>query len=1020
MKKVLLLLPLMVFAFNLKAQIRVISVNPVTQDLTIRNYGNSDVDISDYRLCSNITYTVDLDTDANVTIVSGDLVLSQDEEVTVNWATMVGLDPSGRDLGLYLPGVGGFGDAANMVDYMQYLGSFPFPDGRENVAETAGLWVAGTFVTGDAPYTYNGNGNDLGVDFWEGVTPVCNISVITAGTQTACDPGTNTYTQEVTVTYENAPSTGTLEVNGQSFAITSSPQTVTLVDLTADNTAVDATASFSDEGGCSLTVTSLFTAPADCTPQPCAITALSAGTQTACDPGTNTYTQQVTVTYENAPASGTLEVNGQSFAIASSPQTVTLVDLTADGAAVDVTASFSDDAACTFTEAALFTAPANCTPNPCAITALSAGTQTACDPGTNTYTQQVTVTYENAPSSGTLEVNGQSFAIASSPQTVTLVDLTADEAAVDVTASFSDDAACTFTEAALFTAPADCTPQPCAITALSAGTQTACDPGTNTYTQEVTVTYENVPASGTLEVNGQSFAIASSPQTVTLVDLTADGAAVDVTASFSDDAACTFTEAALFTAPANCTPNPCAITALSAGTQTACDPGTNTYTQEVTVTYENAPASGTLEVNGQSFAIASSPQTVTLVDLTADGAVVDVTASFSDDAACTFTEAALFTAPANCTPNPCAITALSAGTQTACDPGTNTYTQEVTVTYENAPASGTLEVNGQSFAIASSPQTVTLVDLTADEAVVDVNASFSDDAACTFTEAALFTAPADCTPVGNEPPLAVDDEANTTVNNPVVIVVLNNDSDSDGTLDISSVLVVSLPQNGNTLVNGDGTITYSPDLDFTGSDSFTYTVEDDDGSTSNEAMVTVMVDTITGTGCTEPENLRVTSIKYTGVVLAWEEVEDAKFYRIRIQSKDHDQPKIIKSLHPKIQVRDLKPGRTYRWGVQAVCSKTEASETVTGPSFTLFGSDKGVKISVVNQNVSIKIDRRFVKKIRIGLFDSKGHLLRKIETHRPIREQYLLDIPPKYFGQLLIVKVKTNIGGCSKKLQIRR
>ncbi|MCC5945320.1 MAG: T9SS type A sorting domain-containing protein, partial [Bernardetiaceae bacterium] len=42
------------------------------------------------------------------------------------------------------------------------------------------------------------------------------------------------------------------------------------------------------------------------------------------------------------------------------------------------------------------------------------------------------------------------------------------------------------------------------------------------------------------------------PQTVTLTGLTADGAGVNVTASFSDDAACTFTQNNLFTSPADC------------------------------------------------------------------------------------------------------------------------------------------------------------------------------------------------------------------------------------------------------------------------------------------------------------------------------------------------------------------------------------------------------------------------------------------------------------------------------------
>ncbi|MCC5945321.1 MAG: hypothetical protein JJT94_10320, partial [Bernardetiaceae bacterium] len=79
--------------------------------------------------------------------------------------------------------------------------------------------------------------------------------------------------------------------------------------------------------------------------------------------------------------------------------------------------------------------------------------------------------------------------------------------------------------------------------------------------------------------------------------------------------------------------NNCAITALTAGTPTACEPATNEYTQEITVTYANPPATGDLVVNGQTFAITGSPQTVTLTGLNSDGALVDVTASFSAAAA---------------------------------------------------------------------------------------------------------------------------------------------------------------------------------------------------------------------------------------------------------------------------------------------------------------------------------------------------------------------------------------------------
>lgn len=92
----------------------------------------------------------------------------------------------------------------------------------------------------------------------------------------------------------------------------------------------------------------------------------------------------------------------------------------------------------------------------------------------------------------------------------------------------------------------------------------------------------------------------------------------------------------------------CGITGLVAGVQTACVSATGTYTQEVTITYSNAPVSGTLDINGQSFAITSSPQTITLTNLTADGNAVNVTALFSAEVSCTIISNGLFTAPAPC------------------------------------------------------------------------------------------------------------------------------------------------------------------------------------------------------------------------------------------------------------------------------------------------------------------------------------------------------------------------------------
>lgn len=90
----------------------------------------------------------------------------------------------------------------------------------------------------------------------------------------------------------------------------------------------------------------------------------------------------------------------------------------------------------------------------------------------------------------------------------------------------------------------------------------------------------------------------------------------------------------------------------------------------------------------------------------------------------------------------------------------------------------------------------------------------------------------------NDPPVASDDSASTDEDTSVDITVLDNDSDIDG--DVLSVVSASEPANGTTVVNANGTITYTPDPDFHGTDTFTYKI-DDGNSGSDTATVTVTV-----------------------------------------------------------------------------------------------------------------------------------------------------------------------------------
>ncbi len=95
----------------------------------------------------------------------------------------------------------------------------------------------------------------------------------------------------------------------------------------------------------------------------------------------------------------------------------------------------------------------------------------------------------------------------------------------------------------------------------------------------------------------------------------------------------------------------------------------------------------------------------------------------------------------------------------------------------------------------------------------------------------------------NAPPVANNDTGVTTNKNTAVVInVLCNDSDSDGTIDPTTVTIVGPASHGTTSVNPTtGAITYTPAANYTGPDSFTYKVKDNSGADSNVATVSITV-----------------------------------------------------------------------------------------------------------------------------------------------------------------------------------
>ena len=61
---------------------------------------------------------------------------------------------------------------------------------------------------------------------------------------------------------------------------------------------------------------------------------------------------------------------------------------------------------------------------------------------------------------------------------------------------------------------------------------------------------------------------------------------------------------------------------------------------------------------------------------------------------------------------------------------------------------------------------------------------------------------------------------------------------------LSTTTVTGGPSNGSLTNNGDGTFSYTGNTDFVGSDSFTYTVEDNDGQVSSDITVTINVSNV--------------------------------------------------------------------------------------------------------------------------------------------------------------------------------
>lgn len=165
--------------------------------------------------------------------------------------------------------------------------------------------------------------------------------------------------------------------------------------------------------------------------------------------------------------------------------------------------------------------------------------------------------------------------------------------------------------------------------------------------------------------------------------------------------------------------------------------------------------------------------------------------------------------------------------------------QQTTIDVANNDSDPDGNLDASSVSVVSGPSSGSLVNHGDGTFSYTPNAGFTGtdsftyqicdtQGACDTATVTIYVAPV------NHPPLAVEDKTNGFEDTPVTIQVLGNDSDPDG--DPLTIQSYTQPGHGSVIQNADGTFTYTPEGDFHGTDTFTYTVCDPSGLCSTTVV----------------------------------------------------------------------------------------------------------------------------------------------------------------------------------------
>ncbi len=227
--------------FSQSTSLEITEVDPVNNIIEIYNGTNESIDISNYWLCSRISY----ESLSGVTLVTGSLVLDAGQRVTLK-TNSLDLDDTSADLGLYSTNT--FANSDSMVDFIQWgAGGL----GRESVAVAKGIWTTGDFISissnmnrsmtkvsfGDSSSNWasslktfggqNASGSDIGFAVGGGelvvseVDPINNVIEIYNGTGTSVDLSGYWFCSRISYEALNASSliSGSLVVPDKGYVV---------------------------------------------------------------------------------------------------------------------------------------------------------------------------------------------------------------------------------------------------------------------------------------------------------------------------------------------------------------------------------------------------------------------------------------------------------------------------------------------------------------------------------------------------------------------------------------------------------------------------------------------------------------------------------------------------------------------------------------------------------------------------------------------------------------------------------